>query len=329
MSGPAPLDVIGIGNAIVDVIAQADEPFLAAHGMVKGSMALIDEARAELLYEAMGPAIESSGGSAGNTIAGIASLGGAGGYIGKVKSDVLGRVYRHDISAAGIAFPTPDAASGPATARCLIFVTPDAQRTMNTFLGASVNLGPEDIDPAFIASAKVTYLEGYLFDPPQAQEAFRTAARMAHAAGRQVSLSLSDSFCVHRHHAAFMDLVENHVDVLFTNESELKALFETDDLDVAVAHIRERTNLVAITRGKLGSVVVTADETIEIPAPHVETIVDTTGAGDLYAAGFLYGLTHGAPYAECGRLGSLAAGEILGHFGGRPQSSLKEVVSVA
>jgi len=318
----ATLDVVGIGNAIVDVISQADDAFLARHAMDKGAMMLIDEARAEAIYDAMGPGIEASGGSAGNTVAGLASLGGKAGYIGKVRDDLLGKVFRHDITAAGVTFPTPAAASGPATARCLILVTPDAQRTMNTFLGACVGLTPDDVDAEFVASAQVTYLEGYLYDPPQAQAAFRKAAEIAHAAGRKVSLSLSDSFCVHRHRQAFRDLVEGHVDVLFANEAELTALFETDDFDKAVHEVRRLTELAAVTRGARGSIVVTRDEVTAVPAAPVAQVVDTTGAGDLYAAGFLYGLTRNLPLAECGRIGSLAAAEIISHYGARPETSL-------
>jgi sugar/nucleoside kinase (ribokinase family) len=329
MAAPATLGVIGIGNAIVDVIAHADDAFLAEHAMTKGAMTLIDETRAEAIYAVMGTGRASSGGSAGNTVAGIASLGGAAGYIGKVRDDALGKAYHADITSAGIAFPTPFATEGPTTARCLILVTSDAQRTMNTFLGACVNLTPDDIDETFIASAQVTYLEGYLFDPPQAQEAFRKAARVAHAAGRKVSLSLSDSFCVQRHREAFLDLVEHHVDILFANEAELGALFETDDLGEALEKIRPLVGVAAITRGELGSVVVTAGETIDVSAAHVEKIVDTTGAGDLYAAGFLFGLTTGATLAECGRIGSIAAAEIIGHFGGRPETPLKDLIAAA
>jgi sugar/nucleoside kinase (ribokinase family) len=323
------LDVVGIGNAIVDIIAHADDAFLAAQGMIKASMALIDEPRAEAIYAAMGPGLEMSGGSAGNTIAGIASLGGKAGYIGKVRDDLLGKVFRHDITAAGVVFTTPAAIDGPSTARSMILVTPDAQRTMNTFLGACVNLRPEDVDLALIESAQVTYLEGYLFDPPQAQEAFRLAARTAHAAGRKVSLSLSDGFCVNRHRPAFLDLVEHHVDILFANEAEIGALFETDDFAAAVARVRGLCELAAVTRGADGSVLVTRDHTIEVPAAKVSRILDTTGAGDLYAAGVLHGLTTGCTLPECGRLGSLCAAEIISHYGARPETPLKDFVRAA
>jgi len=328
MNAPA-FDVVGIGNAIVDVIAHADEAFLTRHAMSKGGMALIDEARAAELYAMMGPAVESSGGSAGNTLTGIASLGGRAAYIGKVRDDALGAIYRHDITAAGVAFRTPASTSGAATARCLILVTPDAERTMNTFLGACVDLTPEDIDEALVASARITYMEGYLFDPPQAQEAFRKAARVAHAAGRMVSLSLSDAFCVQRHRAAFLDLIEFHVDVLFANEAELLALFETSDLDAAIAAVGTFAPLVAVTSGAAGSRIVAPDRTITIEAEPVERLVDTTGAGDLYAAGFLYGLATQAPLEECGRLGSFAAAEVIGQYGGRPLRPLRSLLPIA
>jgi sugar/nucleoside kinase (ribokinase family) len=328
VSQPAALDVVCIGNAIVDLIDDADDAFLARHGMAKGSMALIDEARAEALYADMGTAMAMSGGSAGNTAAGLASLGAACGYIGKVKDDQLGGIYRHDMVSGGIQFPTPAAQDGPATARSLILVTADAQRTMNTYLGACVNLGPEDLDEAMIASAQVTYLEGYLFDPPQAKAAFRRAAAVAHAAGRKVSLSLSDSFCVGRHREDFLDLIKNDVEILFANDGEITSLFETDDFDLAVAKAAALVEVVAVTRGAEGSVLVRGSERVAVPAAPIEKLVDTTGAGDLYASGVLYGLTRGLPLAECGRLGSLAAAEIISHYGPRPQVSLKELAGL-
>jgi sugar/nucleoside kinase (ribokinase family) len=317
----ASLDVVGIGNAIVDVLAHADDAFLAKEGLTKGTMALIDAARAEQLYGRMGPGIEVSGGSAGNTMAGIASLGGKGAYIGKVRDDQLGAVFRHDITAVGVRFATAPATDGPATARCLILVTPDAQRTMNTFLGACVGLGPEDIAEDLVATAQVTYLEGYLFDPPRAKEAFRRAATIAHAAGRQVALSLSDPFCVERHRAEFRDLVEHHVDILFANEAEITALFQSG-FDEAVGQVRGLCEIAALTRSEKGSVVATAAETVALPAASVARIVDTTGAGDLYASGFLHGLTRGRDLADCARLGSLCASEIISHFGARPETPL-------
>jgi sugar/nucleoside kinase (ribokinase family) len=323
---PASIDVVGIGNAIVDVIAHAEEEFLAREALVKGTMTLIDAPRAEALYQMMGPAIEASGGSAGNTMAGIASLGGTGAYIGKVRDDFLGQVFRHDITAIGVRFDTRAATSGPGTARCLILVTPDGQRTMNTYLGACVELGPADIDPDIIADTQITYLEGYLFDPPQAQEAFRKAAAIAHAAGRKVALSLSDPFCVGRHRAAFRDLVDGHVDILFANEAEICSLYETDDFGAAAAAVRGHVALAALTRSAAGSVILApgAEHRIE-PAP-VARVVDTTGAGDLYASGFLYGLTRDLPLPMCGAIGSLCAAEIISHFGARPELELAQLV---
>jgi sugar/nucleoside kinase (ribokinase family) len=318
----ATIDVVGIGNAIVDVLAHADDGFLADHGLAKGTMTLIDATRADALYAVMGPGIEESGGSAGNTMAGIASLGGSGAYIGKVRDDQLGEVFRHDITAIGVRFMTDAARNGPSTARCLILVTPDAQRTMNTYLGACVELGPEDVDHEIIAAAQVTYLEGYLFDPPRAKAAFRKAAQLAHAAGRRVSLTLSDPFCVGRHRAEFRDLVANHVDILFANEAEIGALYETDDFDEAVRLVRGHCDIAALTRSERGSVVVTRDHTHLIEAATVARVTDTTGAGDLYASGFLFGLTHGSDLATCGRLGSLCAAEAISHFGARPEKPL-------
>src|SRR5215510_10736187 len=308
---PAAFDVVGIGNAIVDVIAHAEEDFLAREGLVKGTMALIDADRADALYHMMGPAIEASGGSAGNTLAGIASLGGAGAYIGKVRDDFLGEVYRHDITAVGVRFDTPAATSGPGTARCLILVSPDGQRTMNTYLGACADLGPADIDAEVIAAAQITYLEGYLFDPPHAQEAFRKAAAIAHAARRKVALSLSDPFCVGRHREAFRDLVDGHVDILFANEAEICSLYETADFAAAAGAVRGHVAIAALTRSESGSVVLAADAEHRIAAAPVARVVDTTGAGDLYAAGFLYGLSSGLALATAGQLGSLAAAQIV------------------
>ncbi len=318
----ATLDVVGIGNAIVDVLVQADDAFLTTHGLAKGTMTLIDAARADALYAAMGPGVEESGGSAGNTMAGIASLGGSGAYIGKVRNDQLGEVFRHDITAIGVRFATTPARSGPPTARSFILVTPDAQRTMNTFLGACVDLGPEDIDHEIIEAAQVTYLEGYLFDPPRAKEAFRKAAQLAHSAGRRVSLSLSDPFCVGRHRAEFRDLVRHHVDILFANEAEICSLYETEDFDEAMRLVRRDCDVAALTRSERGSVVVTSDHAHMIEAARVAQVVDTTGAGDLYASGFLFGLTHGRDLATCGRLGSLCAAEAISHFGARPAQDL-------
>ena len=325
----AVIDVVGIGNAIVDVIAHADESFLVDEDLAKGAMTLIDAGRAESLYRRMGPAIESSGGSAGNTMAGIASLGGTGGYIGKVRDDLLGEVYRHDMTAIGVRFDTPAATSGPGTARCLVLVTPDGQRTMGTYLGACVELGPDDIDAGLIGAARVTYLEGYLFDPPQAQQAFRAAAAIAHRAGRQVALSLSDPFCVGRHRAAFRELVAGEVDILFANEAEICSLYETDDFAAAVAAVRGHVAVAALTRSAAGSVILAGDEAHPVAAVPVERVVDTTGAGDLYAAGFLYGLTRGVALPKCGAIGSLCAAEIISHVGARPEVALSGLVVAA
>ncbi|MGH7113646.1 MAG: adenosine kinase [Stellaceae bacterium] len=323
------LDVVGIGNAIVDVIARADEAFLAREGLVKGTMALIDAERAEALYRIMGPGIEASGGSAGNTMAGIASLGGKAAYIGKVRDDLLGEVYRHDMTAQGVAFDTPAATSGPGTARCLILVTRDGQRTLNTYLGACVGLGPADIDPDILSAAQVTYLEGYLFDPPQAQQAFRKAAAIAHAAGRRVALSLSDPFCVERHRAAFRDLVDGHVDILFANEVEIGSLYETADFSAAAAAAGGHVAIAALTRSALGSVILANGEEHSVAAAPVARVTDTTGAGDLYASGFLYGLTRGLALPTCGRIGSLCAAEIISHVGARPETALSRLAAEA
>jgi sugar/nucleoside kinase (ribokinase family) len=325
----SPIDVVGIGNAMVDVLARTDDRFLAAQGVVKGTTALIDAARAEALYGQMGPGIEMSGGSVANTVAGVASLGGTGAYIGKVRDDQLGAVFAHDLRSIGVRFDTPPSRQGPATARCLILVTEDAQRTMNTFLGACVELGPEDIDRDLIDAAQVTYLEGYLFDPPRAKTAFRQAAEIAHQAGRKVSLSLSDPFCVERHRADFRDLVNRHVDILFANEIEICSLYETKDFATAMAAVRGECDIAVLTRSAHGAVIVGSRETATVAAAPVARVVDTTGAGDLYASGFLYGTTHGLPLAACGQLGSICAAEIISHFGARPETSLKELAATA
>lgn len=321
----ARFDVLGIGNAIVDVLAPADEAFLAREDLVKGSMTLIDAARAEALYGRMNAGVEASGGSAANTMAGIASLGGAAGFVGRVRDDDLGRVFIHDIRAVGVNFETPAAVDGPATARCLVMVTTDAQRTMATYLGACVGLGPEDVDPAQVAAADITYLEGYLWDPENGKAAFRKAINAAHEAGRRVALSLSDAFCVHRWRTEFLDLVSGGaVDILFANESEISALFETGDFDTALQATRGLGVTAALTRSDKGSVIVGGDEVHVIDATLPEKLVDSTGAGDLYAAGFLYGLTHDLGLARAGRLGSLCAAEVLAHYGPRPQVNLAD-----
>ncbi len=320
------IDILGIGNAIVDVVARADDAFLSKHDMHKGGMMLIDAAQASALYDAMPPGIESSGGSAGNTCVVAAAMGARVAYIGKVADDQLGTVFRHDSVAAGVSFETAPLVGGAPTARCLILVTPDGQRTMNTFLGACVTLDESDIDPDLVASASVIYLEGYLFDPPAAQAAFVKAAALAHAAGRQVALSLSDAFCVNRHRAAFRDLVKGHVDILFANETEITALYETDTWEEAVEAVRAEVGLAALTRSEAGSTIVRGAETVHVAAAPA-VVVDTTGAGDAYAAGFLAGLTAGKSLAACGQLGSLAAAEVIGHYGARPEADLRGLMA--
>lgn len=317
--------VAGIGNAIVDVLVQVDEPQLAALGWTKGVMTLIDAAQAETIYDHLPAGIECSGGSAANTIAGLAALGARAAYIGKVRDDQLGQVFRHDIRSAGVRFDTPAAGEGPATARCFILVTPDAQRTMLTYLGACVDLGPDDVEEAVIADAAVTYLEGYLYDPPNAKRAFERAAQVAHQAGRRVALSLSDPFCVDRHRDGFLELIAGHVDILFANEAELCSLYRTDSIDEALRAVRGHAELAAVTRGARGSVVVTAEATHVVGAEAVEAVVDTTGAGDLYAAGFLFGFTHGLALPTCARLGGIAAGEVISHVGARPAHPLADL----
>ncbi|HTH98278.1 MAG TPA: adenosine kinase [Stellaceae bacterium] len=322
------LSVLGIGNAIVDIIADADDAFIARRGLTKGAMKLIDGEEAGSLYQALGigAARESSGGSVANTIAGIAALGGKAGFIGKVRNDLLGKIFSNDLTSMGVVFPTKPATDGADTARCIILVTPDAQRTMNTYLGACASLGAEDIDADLVRSAEITYLEGYLYDPPAAKEAFHKAAEIAHAAGRKVALSLSDAFCVERHRAAFLDLVEKHVDILFANEAEITSLYQCD-FDQAVSRVRGACGLAALTRSAEGSVVVTAEEVIAVPAAKVTRVIDTTGAGDLYAAGFLYGLTTGRSLKTCAQLGGLCAGEIISHYGARPEADLAVLVA--
>lgn len=321
------LDVTGIGNAIVDVLTNVEDGFLDANRLVKGSMKLIDADEANALYQRMPPGVECSGGSAGNTMAGIASLGGRGGYVGKVAGDQLGEVFAHDMRSGGILFDTAPSSSGTPTARCLVLVTPDAQRTMNTYLGACVELGPDDIDEEVIKNSKVTYMEGYLWDPPGAKEAFVKAARIAHDAGQKVSLSLSDKFCVDRHRKEFLELLDHHVDVLFANETEICALYETDDFDQAVAAVRGKCEIAALTRSEKGAHIVTNGDVLHVPAEPIEHVVDTTGAGDLYASGFLHGLTQGRSPADCARLGAICAAEVISHYGARPETSLKALVA--
>ena len=322
----AKYDVLGIGNAIFDVLVKTDHGFLSRHGMTKGGMALIDEARAAAIYQDMGPATEMSGGSAANTIVGVASLGARAAYVGKVKDDQIGRMYTHDIRAAGVAFATRPAADGPATGCSYILVTGDGERTMNTYLGAAQDLTPADIDADEIVAAKITYLEGYLWDPKSAKEAFVKAAGIAHGAGREVALTLSDAFCVDRYRDEFLDLMRKRtVHLVFANEAELHSLYQTSDFEAALRQLREDVKLGVVTRSEKGCVVVSQDGMIAVPAFPVETVVDTTGAGDLFAAGFLFGRVRGAGHENAGRLGALAAAEVIQHIGARPQVSLKEL----
>ena len=329
MTHDAELDLLGIGNAIVDVLAHCDDAFLEAEGLVKGSMNLIEVEESNGLYDRMGPGVEVSGGAAANSMADAASFGSRVAYVGKIRDDQLGAVFQHDIRSAGVHFATPIAPDGPPTARSLILVTPDAHRTMSTYLGAAVELGPEDIDTDLVARCAVTYLEGYLWDKPRAKDAFRVAMAAARGAGRRVSLTLSDSFCVERHREEFRALVDDQVDILFANEEEILALTQTRDLGTAVTAVRGRSEIVVVTRSEHGSMVVTADDTVEVPAAPLERLVDTTGAGDLYAAGFLHGITHGRPLAECAALGSLAASEVISHLGARPQADLAALAAAA
>jgi sugar/nucleoside kinase (ribokinase family) len=315
-------DVLCIGNAIVDVIARVEESFVSRHGLVKGSMNLIDEARAEQLYADMGQAIEVSGGSAGNTAAGIASLGGKAAYFGKVKDDQLGAIFRHDMRAQGVTFNTPAASVGPATARSFILVTPDSERTMNTYLGACVNFTTRDVDKNIVEAAQMTYMEGYLWDRPEAKEAFKLAARIARHAGRKTSITLSDSFCVERHRDSFLDLIRSDIDLVFANEAEIKSLYRTQNFDGAVKAISRDCPVAILTRSEKGCIVVRGDEVHASPACPIGKLVDVTGAGDLFAAGFLLGFTFGKSLLDAARLGSLAAAEVITHIGARPEINL-------
>lgn len=325
-AGDAHFDVVGIGNALVDVIAHAPDQFLDDHDLIKGRMDLVDTDRAVGLYRALGSAVEMSGGSAANTMCGIASFGGTAAYVGKVTDDELGAAFGHDLLAVGVQFRPGEHRNDVPTGRCIIVVTPDAERTMNTYLGASSLLAISDLDDESIAAGKVLYMEGYLYDRDEAKAAFRHAAAVAHGAGRMVSLTLSDSFCVDRHRDDFLSLVSDEVDLLFGNESELIALYETDTFEQAVSELRRHCQLAAVTVGAQGSVIVTPDQLIQVPAVPVRKVIDTTGAGDLYAAGFLHGLTRRQPLAECGRLGSLAAAEVISHVGPRPLVELRTLV---
>lgn len=323
-------DVLCIGNAIVDIIARCDDAFIDDNNIIKGAMNLIDADRAELLYARMGPAIEASGGSAGNTAAGIASFGGRSAFFGKVAEDQLGKIYSHDIRAQGVHFATSPLAGPPPTARSMIFVTPDGERSMNTYLGACVELGPEDIEPDVVADAKVTYFEGYLWDPPRAKDAIRQCAEIAHAHGREMSMTLSDPFCVDRYRDEFLDLMRSGtIDIVFSNADEVKSLYQTDDFEAATAQLGRDCKLAAVTRSEHGSVVVRGEERVEVQAIHVDEVVDTTGAGDLYAAGFLHGYAKDQPLDVCGKLGSLAAGLVIQQIGPRPLLSLKDAAHEA
>jgi sugar/nucleoside kinase (ribokinase family) len=323
----AALDVVGIGNALVDVLDHKPHEFIDRHDLAKGTMSLIDEDRAHQLYAAMAPALEMSGGSAANTMVGIASLGGTAAYIGRVRDDQLGQSFADDLRASGVEFSVPPATDGPPTGRCIIVVTPDAQRTMNTYLGASTDLGPGDVDPDLIARAKLIYLEGYLWDRPSAKDAFRKAAGLAHESGQRVALTLSDPFCVDRHRESFVELIDGAVDVLFANEEEIVSLFQVDSFDEAVRQVRGRVSVAALTRGARGSVVIAGRDTHDIP-PFPVPVRDTTGAGDLYAAGFMHGLAQDWPLDRCGRLGSAAAAHIIARTGARPHEPLAPLIEV-
>lgn len=325
------LDVVAVGSAIVDVLAHADDAFVDSLGLVKGTMALIDAERAESLYGLMGPAVEVSGGACANTAAGVASFGAAAAFVGKVRDDQLGQVFTHDIRATGVLYDTPPAVDGPATARCLVVVTPDAQRTMSTYLGAAVGLHPGDVDPSLMRRAAVTLLEGYLWDPPEAIEALRVCVGAAQEAGRRVAFSLSDPFCVDRHRDEFLELISRDVDVLFANQFEAESLFKVDSLAEALDELRDICETVVVTRGAEGAVAMSGDVRVTVPAAAVPGpgVVDTTGAGDLFAAGFLVGLTRGAELERCLRLGSLAAAEVISHVGARPQVALSRLAADA
>lgn len=318
-------DVVGIGNAIVDIIGRCDDAFLTAHGAPKGHMRLVDAATVTKLYGAMGPAVEISGGSAANTMVGIASFGGRSGFIGKVADDEFGRIFAHDIRAAGVSFQTEPAKGGAPTARSLILVTPDGERTMNTFLGVSPELNQGEVDAELVGSAAIVYLEGYLFDQPAAKAAFRQAASLARKAGRRVALTLSDSFCVDRHRAEFLDLIRKEIDILFANESEITSLYQVKSFDDAARQARGDVGLAVLTRSAKGSVIMAGEKAVTVTPEHVRSVADTTGAGDLYAAGFLYGLSQEKPLDICGRLGSLAAAEVISHIGARPQTPLAKL----
>ncbi len=323
-------DVLCIGNAICDVFSHVESDFLVQEDLIKGAMRLVDADEAVRLYERMGQTSRISGGSAGNTAVGVASLGGAPAYIGKVAEDELGHAYRHDMRGANVHFETSALSGGAPTARSMILITPDGERTMNTYLGACVELTSADIDPEVVRASAVTYMEGYLWDPQAAKNAFLHAAEIAHAADRQVSLTLSDSFCVDRYRAEFLSLMrEGVVDILFANEHELKALYETSDIDSAVLAVREDCPITALTLGSEGAMAITREKTVKVPAQPVDSVVDLTGAGDLFASGFLYGLARGFDLRACADIGCLCAGEVISHVGARPEKTLKHLVEQA
>lgn len=323
---PADLDVVAIGSAIVDVLARTDEEFVAGHDLVKGSMLLVDLATSDRLYGNLPAGVSASGGSAANTAAGIASLGGRVGFIGKVADDQFGEIFVHDLTATGVTASVAVGTGGPATARCLVMVTPDAERTMCTYLGAAATMVPTDIDTDLVAAASVVYAEGYLWDSPSAKDALLVAFAAAHRAERTTAFTLSDPFCVDRFRGEFVELIDDHVDLVFANERELCSLFELDDFELAVAQARTHPAIWAVTRSELGSVVFAGGERFEVPVVPVAEVVDTTGAGDLYAAGFLYGFTRGRSLTDCGRIGSMAAAEVISHFGARPSAVLADLL---
>lgn len=318
-------DVAGLGSAIVDIIARCDDAFIARQGLEKGTMRLIDAAEAARLYSEMGTGVEVSGGTVPNSCVGVASFGGKAAFMGKIAEDEFGEIFTHDLRAAGVSFTASPVEGSAPTARCLILVTPDGERTMNTLLGAAAELSAREVDADLIRASRALYLEGYSFDGPPAKAAFHEAARIARAASRTVALTLSDPFCVERHRAAFLDFIKSGVDLLFANERELLTLYETRDLDDACARLRSDCALAAVTRGARGSLILTPDRIVEIDVEPVIRVVDTTGAGDLYAAGFLFGLTRGLDLRLCGRLASLAAAEIISHIGPRPETSLADL----
>ncbi|MGE4352060.1 MAG: adenosine kinase [Bdellovibrionales bacterium] len=323
---PAVYDVCTIGNAMVDIIADCDDTFLSSYGVIKGAMNLVDEARIDFLYDHIGPSLEMSGGSAANTAAGIAALGGQPCYIGKVRDDPFGIIFAHDMRASGVHYQTQLATEGSSTGRCLVLVTPDSQRSMNTYLGICADLSADDIDPQLVANAQITYLEGYLFDKPKAQEAFYVAAGLVHEAGRQLALTLSDTFCVDRHRSGFLDLVKNQVDILIANEFELMSLFQVSSFEEAMSAARGCCDLVVGTRSEKGAVILAGDDSFIIAAEPPPQLRDSTGAGDLFASGFLYGVTHGKDVPVSGRIGAIVASEAISHYGPRPQSDLKALL---